>query len=380
MTVGNFEGFESGGFEPSRAITGSPTIQSGVVQTGTFALQTDAGESSSWYVKYDEEEAPGSPYIVKIAVQFSSISPSVKTRFLLALQGGPAWSLWLKADGDLEVQDANGGIISTVTSPFTAGEFHFVEVFFENLDSGDIEIFIDDLSVFSSSGEDLNSTGSLVAYSFGNTAASNITIYVDDYYSLFSVSSAADRLGKNTNVLGAYQNTVEDATDQGTTLDVGTWAFAGEVPVSEVNTAEYTGGVASGHTITDDADSNLRPGPNGDPAVTGTIIAAKWEWWAKRGGGGGTEHYLVYGHNGDTASTADIGLTNAYVYYSELLEVSDSKVPTVSESFALGIAKNGGARDFILSDQWATLLHRPPGVSVPKISINHPMRNPLLRL
>ena len=75
------------------------------------------------------------------------------------------------------------------------------------------------------------------------------------------------------------------------------------------------------------------------------IVGAKYTFSMSRGNGGGTEHYAVYGNSNDTpTTTADLVLdtvSNEYFYYSN----SATVVPTDSEYFAVGMAKNGGGRD-----------------------------------
>ena len=61
-----------------------------------------------------------------------------------------------------------------------------------------------------------------------------------------------------------YQNTVEDATDQGDALANGTWALVSETPLNEgtSNDAQYVDtGNLTGSTI---CDEGTRAGPSGD--------------------------------------------------------------------------------------------------------------------
>lgn len=127
-------------------------------------------------------------------------------------------------------------------------------------------------------------------------------------------SSTSDFLGPRTEVLGTFQNTAENATDQGSTLDQGTWRVVGNtVPIDEAagSQAGYTNAAAqAGYTI---CDEGRRDGP--DLLITGTSVGAKWIHRLRRGSGSGTVHRAVYGKNTATTNpvvTVDTALGNFF--------------------------------------------------------------------
>ena len=113
----------------------------------------------------------------------------------------------------------------------------YFELFWEHVDSGNWELFIDGTSVGSASSRDMDGGSAIATSGFFGTNTG--TFYYDDIYWLSGATAATDRLGGGASPNGGsgpevfmYQNTAEDATDQGDTLDDGTWALVSEIPLA----------------------------------------------------------------------------------------------------------------------------------------------------
>lgn len=373
-TLLEFVGFETGGFEEVDALSGSPTIETTIVNTGAYSAKMAA---ASDVVEFIFVSSTVVDQVMGFAVYFDDTTPSSEYGFAFYRENTPfdrPFELFLETGGDLRVDFAAGASSSeTVTTPFTQGQWHYIEVHWQWQDSGNFVLDIDGANEINVSGKDMKGAASTHRkYEFGRPASGNM--YIDDIYA-YETATETDFLGGNTEVLGLYQNTVEDGTDQGDALSQNRWDDAGDLPFvdeSDGNSAGYTGGAAGGHTLADDADSNARPGPDGDPNVTGTIIAARWQYRMDRGNGGSTIHSIVYGHNGDTA-TEVVGLSTNPTNFFKILEASDAKVPTSGESFALGMDKGSGAREVYMKECGGCLLHVPAAgvVRIPRHPVHY---------
>jgi hypothetical protein len=187
-------------------------------------------------------------------------------------------------------------------------------------------------------------------------------------------TGTGDFLGPRTEVLGAFQNTVEDATDQGDTLGQGTWGAAtGDTPFSDEadgSQAGYTdGGIQVGHTISDEGD---RSGP--DLLITGTVVGAKYIGRFRRGSGSGTAHNHLWGRGGSVTSNT----LSLEVALGNFLTVSENAtyIPTANTHYAAhGFNKGSGGREIYSSELSAFLLHVQPTLSSTLADMNFPDQN-----
>lgn len=261
--------------------------------------------------------------------------------------------LRLKTNGDLALLE-EGQVEVGTASPFTVDTWHYIEMRWQNLASGAADVFVDGQSKISVTGKDFL-VSPLDAYRFSGSPTTNEDIAIDDFYCYSGGSGTGDFLGKDTEVLGTYQNTAEDATDQGDALEAGTWAITGDTPgVDDGTPAAYTSTAKDGHTI---CDEGTRSGPSTASEGTGTIKGGKWLHRLKRGNGGGTTHTSRYGHNGDVADET-VAATTSLKNFFIVKDVSVAQVPTSSEDFAQGF-KVAGAQDISCAEMWAFLLHIP---------------------
>jgi hypothetical protein len=386
LTLGDFIGFETGGLqEMSRGTSGSPAAVTSPVRTDTYALELQTDDYVDLYPS--QVTSAGNDFILGFAVRFSAVSPSANAVFLSAAEWsvGPVIRLQLRTDNKIGLIDNNDAEVGTSTLTVSADTWYYFELIWQNSASGTASLYVNDSLWISVSAQDF-SEGTTFDESNGNyrfygPTGESITVYIDDIYMYDGASGVSDRLGSDAEVLGAYQNTAEDATDQGDTLGDGTWADAGDTPgVDEAIglAAGYTdSGAVQGYTI---CDEGTRPGPSGD--ASGTIKGGKWLHRLMRGGGGPNDHYKIYGHNGDTQADA-VTLGVAWENFFTILDASDSKVPSGSEYFAQGGGKSSGGREWYAADMWACLLHvagaAEPFPPVPG-RVHRERRSPLVRM
>jgi hypothetical protein len=251
--------------------------------------------------------------------------------------------------------------------------WHYVEVKWQHVASGTLDIFIDGSAAASQyTGKDMLGAGTaLDTYQLEGSAD---TIYYDDFYCMSGATGTGDFLGARTEVLGAYQNTAEDATDQGDALTAGTWANGGEISFTDGTELQYVQTAAiGGYTICDEGN---RAGPAGD--APGTITGAKYiARLARTNGSSPTTLDQSYGNSGDGVSHIDRAAALA-VTHANFFVVSESGtvVPTNAENFAHGMRQTGsGGRDILAHEFAAMLLHVQPALSTTLADMNFPDQN-----
>ena len=368
LTLNNFVGFETGGLEEASSLNNNPLVQSGVVRTGAFALQLGgSGLLKRFNVGLLGTDA-GDKYIAGFAFRTTDKNPGSQNGPFTARDTNNIGiiGLRLKPNGDVHITDVSFNDVAMVTDPFTVNIWHYIELIWENTNAGSAELFIDGLSVASVASADFDTGLAISDYRLRGPGSTEGTYYFDDVYLYSGAADSDDRLGNNTEVLGAYQNTVEDALDQGDALEAGTWAITGDSPgVDDGTPAQYTSTPRDGHTI---CDEGARPGPSTAGEGTGIIKGGKWLHRLRRSSGGGTTHSIRYGHNGDTVLET-VTLDTSYENFITIKDNTVAQVPTSSEDFAQGF-KVDGPRSIECADMWAFLLHvdealppPPPGPS-----------------
>ena len=359
LTVNNYFGSETGGGEEASAVSGSADFdQTTVVRSGSRAVAMVGASTIQFTIDIDDGVASaGDDHIVGFGFHSTDLSPGTATRLFTSNDQGIRLSL--DTNGDVLVQQGVGNTVATVLSPFTVDTWHYIELYWQNLDSGNVELFIDDSSVASGT-DDFRGGADVTGYVFRGPGSGDGTYYFDDCYILTGATAASDRLGDAEVFM--YQNTAEDATDQGDTLADGTWALVSETPLNEgtANDAQYVDtGNLTGSTI---CDEGTRSGPSGDANVDGdsNIKAAKFVGRFKRSTGGGREHKFLHGNSGDgVTASADMGLSTAYATKMIVSEAA-AIMPLSTESFQHGFSKSATAgQDIFCGDIWAMLLHVP---------------------
>ena len=359
----SINGFETGGLEESHATQGAPSVQSTIKRSGGYALELAPAATQAWYDAYNiafNQSSGLSDTIIGFSLRLTDTTPGAQFSFYEArgtAGGGKvlSWGLRLETDGDLVLLDEVGAAAATATAPFTADTHHFIEIFYNTVsaDSVTFKIYVDGTQVINVSGVNADAD-SLVFSRFqgADSTAGNPTVYIDDFYTLSTITDENDKLG-NFVVLN-YQTTDEDATDLGDALENGTWALVSETPVNEgtSNDAGYTSTPKAGGTQT---DSGARPGPSGDTRITGTptIKAALWIHRLLRGTGAASTHQKRYGNSGDGMTDTTVTLTTSYQNFGTFSEAA-TVIPTASEYFQHGFNVSG-AQDITCAEIWAML-------------------------
>lgn len=374
LVLNNFIGFETGGLEEAQSFQGSPVAVLGPVRTGNFSMHLPAGTVPSYRVAAFEGGSgdQGNDYIVGFAFQTSDSTPAANVHILYAGQTAPDASLRLRldTDGSLKLIDAGNSVVDSAAAAFTADIWHYIEIWWENADSGDAKVFIDDSEVMSVTAQDFLDAGAFTLYRFGGTATGGPEFYYDDIYCMSGATGTGDFLGSRTEVLGPFQNTIEDATDQGATLDQGTWEKCSDTPgVDDGTPAGYTTGSAqTGFTICDEGGTG---GDRQGPAelITGVSKGAKYIYRLNRGSGSGTVHRKRWGKNTSVQDSAsDIGLGTGLGNYFQL-ETNTTYMPNVNtDNFATGFLKEAGGREIYCAEMWSMLLHVAPDPSTLDLS------------
>ena len=357
-------GFETGGLEQAVAVTGTPSVQGTTVKNGTWALNCSPAATVEEFIL--ASDFSGLDLLIGFWFQTADVTPAANIDFFKEGDTGSNINIAirLKTDGDIAILDSVGTEVATGTPSLTNSQWHFIEIIFAPTGSGDAEVIIDGSSVVSATAEDFLSGGSFGKLYFrgADNTGGNPEVYFDDIYD-YTGATGTDVLGDF--VVKAYQNTAEDATDQGDTLADGTWALVSETPGNSgtSNDAFYENtGNLTGSTI---MDEGTRAGPSGDSDITGaTIKAAEFIGTYKRGTGGGRTHSMLTGSDetvsGFPQATTTIVLTTNYVVHTRFVAAGVVEVPTTSDFFQMGFSKSATAgQDIFCGDQWAMLGYVP---------------------
>jgi hypothetical protein len=356
FAITDFCGFETGGLDEVSASAGTPdATEATVVANGVRSVLLNSTADEFEFVFSGGVQ---NDYIIGFRCQFSNLAPGTEYRFWGIRDAGTSWlvEFFLETDGDLRIDYTQDATSTTVATPFTVDEWHYFEIKLTyHATAGVVVTYLDDGEIANDTGLDTIGDGSEpnVTRWWGPSAGN---LYVDDIYRGVGATGVSDFLGSGVNIPRCYQNTVEDATDQGTTLDEGSWAVAGEFPVTDqtvgTDAAAYTAaGIETGYTI---CDEGARSGPSGGPAI-GTIKAGKWFIRAERGNGSATTHTHRYGNN-NTDSGYSISLGAAPSNHFVTFSASNAVVPESTEYAVGGFSKSSGGREIYCHELMAFLL------------------------
>lgn len=364
-TINSFTGWETGDLSEIWSWSGPPTVQSSVVRTGTYALQVDAGQRVRIQQFWNGNNRVSNNHVFGFAFRTDDTTPTTDSHLAwLATGGSAAMQLVLTTGGDLALNDDDSTPVGTATTPFTNDIWHYIEVYIEDSASGVCDVYIDGASAISVSGQDFSEAAGLWDEVQLRNSGTGSIFYFDDFYWMSGASSIADRLGGNASEQAsgkipevfAYQKTDGGATDQGDTLDTGTWALASETPAvtGAGNRAEYTTTDAAGSMRT---NSGTRSGPSGDANIDGdsNIIAAKYTYILTTDIA--SDHYIRYGNDTDGTQerVATVGTGDTVI---EVVSEDPAVVPLSTESFEIGGRANG-ANDLRFEELWCHILHTP---------------------
>lgn len=259
----------------------------------------------------------------------------------------------------LELIDYGGTTKCTLDAFFPdTTTWQYVELYFENTDTGAFEVFVDGSSQCSGTGDFLGTVamaGSTNAPNFEVRGTPGAIVTYDDMYCMTGASTtsrllpAANRMPE----VFIYYSTVASATDNGTALDIGQWDDSAPAPSGTyvADQPEYDVSSASGTT-----DFN---GPSGDSNIDGdSNMKAVWfHWRAGRQGGGSTTHTLIYGNDVDGDQSFAPTLPNGYDRYSRVYEAANV-LPTSTQNCRMG-GSVSGAQDMRLDLMHCNILHVP---------------------
>jgi hypothetical protein len=372
LTLNNFIGFETGGLEEASQTAGSPSATTSDVRTGSYALSCPANADQYLFDPHIVADA-GTDYVVGFAIKFSSFSAGtffrarddddpVREIISVEITGTDPYNLRI-SDG---ITDWDG------STNLETDKWYYIEVWWESTGTDNATLFLDGASEITATSGDFDTGFNLNEYQF--IAITNLTFFVDDIYAMSGATGTGDFLGPRTEVLGAYQNTAEDATDQGSALNNGTWADVGHTPFFDGTQADYQqNGAIAGYTICDEGN---RAGPAGD--APGTITGAKYiHRMARTNGSSPTTLDKSYGNSVDGVTSKDMASV-LLVAYANFFEVSEAAgvVPTNSENFAFGMGQTGsGGRDVLAHEMCGMLLHVHPALSTTLADMNFPDQN-----
>jgi hypothetical protein len=353
LQLDNFCGFETQGGHELTVSTGTPgydtTIFRGFGAT-SLLLTGSAGENVDLASNAGTTSA-GTGKIVSFYFRASSVNGS--NNFLQARTSSASiWSLAINVSDDGKISFAGNASASVV---ITINTWHLIQVYWDNVASGAVTIYVDGVEAINLTGEDMS--GTLEAYRFNNSSAS-ATHHYDDFACWSGAAGVSEFLADYS--IKKYQAKGTSLTEGGDALTNGTWDATGDTPGvddADGTAAEYDGGALSGW-ITTDAGSETDVGPNTDSDVD-TIVGAKWVHRLKRGTGSGTTHNAYVGNSGDgvTAKTKTVGAS----YGNHMtLSVAAGEMPTTNEYFRSGFGKGAGGREIFCAEQWAMLLFEPP--------------------
>lgn len=255
LTLGNFIGFETGGLEEVEGLASSPAVDDAYPRTGRYCLECSSGDDRVYIKAFVNGTDQGDFYVAGFAFRTPDATPSTTSTIFVATDSVYQWHWFLRltTTGYLEIQDNTLSNFTATTTQLQDNTWYYIEISWEkqNLD-GQMDIYIDGVSELAITTADLDDGGALAYYGFGFTTT-YIDTYFDDFYCYSGASSGATNMqGIYTRVIGPFANTEEDATDQGTTLTVGTWADTSEVPFNDSNYAGYDGNDDQGHTRFDE--------------------------------------------------------------------------------------------------------------------------------
>ena len=266
LTLNNFWGAETGGLHEATASAGSPTASTTQKNSGEYSYRVLGGDRIDFSI-FESVASASDNHIIGGWFYFDDATPVTESIFLECFATGAAQSIALVIATDGRVGIDPSGVATPTYSAgavFTSATWHFVELYWQNLASGDAEVFIDGVSQASDTAKDYLTTTTVDTLRIGSNN-SVADMYCDDIYYMSGATSAADRLGP-VEVL-AYRSSKNSVTAdwiKGANGDLnnGTWLEAQDVPFvdsSGLPNAQYTDTTARAGGI--DTDSIPFAGP-----------------------------------------------------------------------------------------------------------------------
>ncbi len=363
LTLNIIEGFEkNSNFVLAEVVNGTPSIVGSPVFTGNGAMLCATSGDGIEIATTIAANMFGSGRNQGLRVRFASVSAAQVFTKIQDNVGVTLCALGISATGYFQILDSTDTVVGTGTTPLAVDTWYHLEWYFENNVAGLAALDLDgSREITIAGGEDFDG---LALYAVLESDTNN-DIWFDDYYLISDSGGVVNFIGSTHGVL-AYQNTVEDATDQGDTLDSGTWGNMGETPENLSNQGIYSGTPKTGYTR---MDEGARAGPLTD-LMGGQAYGGFWVWRASRGGGGSATHTFRYGaYDGVTDQILESNVTletspKTYARSSVNWTYIPSDAINGDEYFCQG-GKVVGARSFECQEMWACFLHATPPSAVP---------------
>lgn len=320
----------------------------------------DTGEAPAWTIDaFENTSSGGNNYIVGFGFRTGDATPATNTEFFRGIDGAGSdvIRLRLETDGAVSVIDENALVVDTTPAGLIGDdEWHFFELYWEIDAVGDYELFVDDQSLLSGTGDFHVSTTAMGSLRMTKSVSASGPFYFDDIYFLSGATVPSERL-RDAEVYG-YRHSVTGVTPDaggggtsGVDLDVGNWQSTDDS--SDATEGEYTG---SGDRGTVDWDG---PGSSPDSEAVGADIQGM-KLYARivRQGGGASTHAIFLGNSGqgDNASSLGITVTTAITNF---MFVKSDDLPTEIQNIRAGFGLLSGNQDILMHDGMVFLLLVP---------------------
>lgn len=339
LILHNFIGFETGGLEEAVSTGGTPEIDTAFPRTGRYALKNHGASDTYFVDPFLEGTDQGDYYVLGFGFRIDNIGAQQN---IFQAQDGAAGNLWIlriTTGGYLEIYDNATSTFTSTTTVLSADTWYYIEIGWESTGTNDsMTIRLNGVTELVIATGDFNSGGTFTYYVF--LAGASAAQWYDDFYCYSGASSGStNMLGPKTRVIGAYANTLEDSTDQGTTLSNSTlWSSTSAIPFDTAAYAEYEGNSDQGHTRLDEG-SML--GWLLDYHMSTLWKGTKFIWYNKYDGTK-TPMYCRYGAYlgaSDLMSNMSITPTKSWATY---MTISELLIPSAATHYACIGADNGG--------------------------------------
>ena len=216
-------GFETGGTEEGTPTDGPEVSSSGTPRTGSYHLREDDDERFGVPTFVDGASDGGADYVVGFAIKHVDATPNTTITFAKAKDtvGTGQWWLQLTTAGTLQLVDSQSTGKDSYASAFTDNTWHYLEVSWDNTNSGYVYVYLDGEEVMSTSDADTDTAGnSLQEVELRNAATSYV--YFDDFYFKSGCSGTSDFMG-GVEVFGYQSGNSTGTSDAGDNLDQNEW-------------------------------------------------------------------------------------------------------------------------------------------------------------
>jgi hypothetical protein len=360
LTLNNFWGDTGPGVVELSATSGTVLASGTGGRTDGGYYYVNTGTSGYFEISPFESVADGGTGYVYGFAMDGKYWPVTEEEICAFMEGTTVvLSLVQQTDGTVDVKDAGGSVVRTITTGWPdgiGGGWDYIEVYFEHSNSGTVEVFLNGVSQGSDATVDTSAGGTFDTIRHTQTSVISHVNLFDDMYFLSGAASSSDAYG-DAEVI-AYDTDAITATDVGASLDIGAWddVTIWHTPLVAPVQAEYTGAAAGSTTL----DHSTRGGPSGDSKIDGdsNLKGIKGIWSMERSGGGAAAHYGLLGNSVDgTTRSADFDPPTTQAVYFFVSEAA-SVVPLSTEYARIGFETTGG-QDFECYYQHAKVLHVP---------------------